>query len=208
MARNKTSKAWMQEHVNDPYVRRAQAEGMRSRAAYKLQQLAERDKLLKPGMTVVDLGAAPGGWSQVAGRIAGETGRVVAVDLLEMTPVAGVKFIHGDFGEDAVLAEVERAIGDGGVDLVLSDMAPNISGVASVDQARSVALAELALDFAVNHLKPQGNFLVKLFQGSGFEALVADIRRKFVQVMIRKPEASRSRSSEVYVVAKGLKASG
>jgi len=208
MARNKTSKAWMQEHVNDPYVRRAQAEGMRSRAAYKLQQLAERDKLLKPGMTVVDLGAAPGGWSQVAGRIAGETGRVVAVDLLEMTPVAGVKFIHGDFGEDAVLAEVERAIGDGGVDLVLSDMAPNISGVASVDQARSVALAELALDFAVNHLKPQGNFLVKLFQGSGFEALVADIRRKFVQVMIRKPEASRSRSSEVHVVAKGLKASG
>jgi 23S rRNA (uridine2552-2'-O)-methyltransferase len=208
MARNKTSKAWMQEHVNDPYVRRAQAEGMRSRAAYKLQQLAERDKLLKPGMTVVDLGAAPGGWSQVAGRVAGETGRVVAVDLLEMTPVAGVKFIHGDFGEDAVLAEVEQAIGSGGVDLVLSDMAPNISGVASVDQARSVALAELALDFAVNHLKPQGNFLVKVFQGSGFEALVADIRRRFVQVMIRKPEASRSRSSEVYVVAKGLKARG
>ncbi len=208
MARNKTSKAWMQEHVNDPYVRKAQAEGMRSRAAYKLQQLAERDKLLKPGMTVVDLGAAPGGWSQVAGRVAGETGRVVAVDLLEMTPVAGVKFIHGDFGEDAVLAEVQQAIGGGGVDLVLSDMAPNISGVASVDQARSVALAELALDFAVNHLKPQGNFLVKVFQGSGFEALVADIRRKFVQVMIRKPEASRSRSSEVYVVAKGLKARG
>lgn len=208
MARNKTSKAWMQEHVNDPYVRRAQAEGMRSRAAYKLQQLAERDKLLKPGMTVVDLGAAPGGWSQVAGRVAGDGGRVVAVDLLDMTPVAGVTFIRGDFGEDAVLAEVEQAIGGGGVDLVLSDMAPNISGVASVDQARSVGLAELALDFAVNHLKPQGNFLVKVFQGSGFEALVADIRRKFVQVMIRKPEASRSRSSEVYVVAKGLKARG
>jgi 23S rRNA (uridine2552-2'-O)-methyltransferase len=206
MTRSKTSKAWMQEHVNDPYVRKAQAEGMRSRAAYKLQQLAERDKLLKPGMTVVDLGAAPGGWSQVAGRIAGETGRVVAVDLLDMPPVAGVKFICGDFGEDAVLAEVERAIGAGGVDLVLSDMAPNISGVASVDQVRSVGLAELALDFAVNHLKPQGNFLVKVFQGSGFEAFVADIRRKFVQVMIRKPEASRSRSSEVYIVAKGLKA--
>lgn len=206
MTRSKTSKAWMQEHVNDPYVRKAQAEGMRSRAAYKLQQLAERDKLLKPGMTVVDLGAAPGGWSQVAGRVAGDSGRVVAVDLLDMTPVAGVTFIRGDFGEDAVLAEVEQAIGGGGVDLVLSDMAPNISGVASVDQARSVGLAELALDFAVNHLKPQGNFLVKVFQGSGFEALVADIRRKFVQVMIRKPEASRSRSSEVYVVAKGLKA--
>lgn len=208
MARNKTSKAWMQEHVNDPYVRRAQAEGMRSRAAYKLQQLAERDKLLKPGMTVVDLGAAPGGWSQVAGRVAGDSGRVVAVDLLDMTPVAGVTFIRGDFGEDAVLAQVEQAIGGGGVDLVLSDMAPNISGVASIDQARSVGLAELALDFAVNHLKPQGNFLVKVFQGSGFEALVADIRRKFVQVMIRKPEASRSRSSEVYVVAKGLKVRG
>lgn len=208
MARSKTSKAWMQEHVNDPYVRKAQAEGMRSRAAYKLEQLAERDKLLKPGMTVVDLGAAPGGWSQVAGRVAGERGRVVAVDLLDMPPVAGVTFIRGDFGNDAVLAEVQQAIGDGGVDLVLSDMAPNISGVASVDQARSVGLAELALDFAVNHLKPQGNFLVKVFQGSGFEALVADIRRKFVQVMIRKPEASRSRSSEVYVVAKGLKARG
>lgn len=208
MTRSKTSKAWMQEHVNDPYVRKAQAEGMRSRAAYKLQQLAERDKLLKPGMTVVDLGAAPGGWSQVAGRVAGSSGRVVAVDLLDMTPVAGVTFIRGDFGEDTVLAEVEQAIGGGGVDLVLSDMAPNISGVASVDQARSVGLAELALDFAVNHLKPQGNFLVKVFQGSGFEALVADIRRKFVQVMIRKPEASRSRSSEVYVVAKGLKARG
>lgn len=208
MTRSKTSKAWMQEHVNDPYVRKAQAEGMRSRAAYKLQQLAERDKLLKPGMTVVDLGAAPGGWSQVAGRVAGSSGRVVAVDLLDMTPVAGVTFIRGDFGEDTVLAEVEQAIGGGGVDLVLSDMAPNISGVASVDQARSVGLAELALDFAVNHLKPQGNFLVKVFQGSGFEALVADIRHKFVQVMIRKPEASRSRSSEVYVVAKGLKARG
>jgi 23S rRNA (uridine2552-2'-O)-methyltransferase len=206
MARNKTSKAWMHEHVNDPYVKRAQAEGMRSRAAYKLEQLAERDKLLKPGMVVVDLGAAPGGWSQVAGRAVGHAGRVVAVDLLEMTPVAGVTFVHGDFGEDAVLAKVEKAIGSGGVDLVLSDMAPNISGVAGVDQARSVGLAELALDFAVNHLKPQGNFLVKVFQGSGFDALVADIRRRFVQVMIRKPEASRSRSNEVYVVGKGLKA--
>lgn len=205
MARNKTSKAWMQEHVTDPYVRRAQVEGMRSRAAYKLQQLAERDHLLKPGMVVVDLGAAPGGWSQVAGRVAGVGGRVVAVDLLEMVPVAGVTFIHGDFGDDKVLAAVEKALGGSGADLVLSDMAPNISGVASVDQARSVGLAELALDFAVKHLKPQGNFLVKLFQGSGFEELVGEIRRQFVQVMIRKPDASRSRSNEVYVVAKGLK---
>lgn len=206
MAKNKSNKAWMHEHVTDPYVRRAQVEGMRSRAAYKLQQLAERDKLLKPGITVVDLGAAPGGWSQVARRAAGDAGRVVAVDLLEMAPVAGVTFIHGDFGDDAVLEAVENALGGQGADLVLSDMAPNISGVAAVDQARSVGLAELALDFAVNHLKPQGNFLVKVFQGSGFEALVAEIRRRFVQVMIRKPDASRSRSNEVYVVAKGLKA--
>lgn len=206
MARNKTSKAWMHEHVNDPYVRRAQAEGMRSRAAYKLQQLAERDKLLKPGMTVVDLGSTPGGWSQVAAKAVGASGRVVAVDLLEMVGVAGVHFIHGDFGDDAVLAEIERALGGQGADLVLSDMAPNLSGVAGTDQARSIGLAELALDFAVKHLKPRGNFLVKVFQGSGFEALVAEIRRCFVQVVIRKPEASRSRSSEVYVVAKGLKA--
>lgn len=195
----------MQEHVTDPYVRKAQAEGMRSRAAYKLQQLAERDSLLKPGMVVVDLGAAPGGWSQVAGRIVGPEGRVVGVDLLEMLPLPGVRFVQGDFGEDAVLAEVEAFLEGRPVDLVLSDMAPNISGVASVDQARSMGLAELALDFAVNHLKPQGNFLVKVFQGSGFEQLVSELRRNFVQVMIRKPDASRSRSSEVYLVGKGLK---
>ena len=206
MARNKTSKAWMQEHVTDPYVRKAQAEGMRSRAAYKLQQLAERDHLLKPGMVVVDLGCAPGGWAQVAGRVVGPEGRVVGVDLLEMLPVPGVRFVQGDFGDDAVLAEVEKWLESRSVDLVLSDMAPNMSGVASVAQARSIGLAELALDFAVNHLKPQGNFLVKVFQGSGFEQLVAEIRRRFVQVMIRKPEASRSRSNEVYLVAKGLKA--
>lgn len=206
MAKNKTSKAWMQEHVTDPYVRKAQAEGMRSRAAYKLQQLAERDHLLKSGMVVVDLGSAPGGWSQVAGRVVGPEGRVVGVDLLEMLPVPGVRFVQGDFGDDAVLAEVEKLLEGRPVDLVLSDMAPNMSGVASVDQARSIGLAELALDFAANHLKPQGNFLVKVFQGSGFEPLVADIRRRFVQVMIRKPEASRSRSNEVYLVAKGLKA--
>ena len=196
----------MQEHVTDPYVRKAQAEGMRSRAAYKLQQLAERDHLLKPGMVVVDLGCAPGGWAQVAGRVVGPEGRVVGVDLLEMLPVPGVRFVQGDFGDDAVLAEVEKWLESRSVDLVLSDMAPNMSGVASVDQARSIGLAELALDFAVNHLKPQGNFLVKVFQGSGFEELVAEIRRRFVQVMIRKPEASRSRSNEVYLVAKGLKA--
>ncbi|MFZ9194301.1 MAG: RlmE family RNA methyltransferase [Burkholderiales bacterium] len=206
MAKNKTSKAWMQEHVTDPYVRKAQAEGMRSRAAYKLQQLAERDHLLKPGMVVVDLGCAPGGWAQVAGRMVGSEGRVIGVDLLEMLPVPGVRFVQGDFGDDSVLAEVEKYLEARPVDLVLSDMAPNMSGVASVDQARSIGLAELALDFAVNHLKPQGNFLVKVFQGSGFEELVAEIRRRFAKVMIRKPEASRSRSNEVYLVGKGLKA--
>lgn len=195
----------MQEHVSDPYVRKAQAEGMRSRAAYKLQQLAERDNLFKPGMVVVDLGSAPGGWSQVAGRLVGSEGRVIGVDLLEMLPVPGVRFVQGDFGDDLVLAEVEKLLDGRPVDLVLSDMAPNMSGVASVDQARSIGLAELALDFSINHLKPQGNFLVKVFQGSGFEQLVADIRRCFVQVMIRKPEASRSRSNEVYLVAKSLK---
>ena len=196
----------MQEHVTDPYVRKAQAEGMRSRAAYKLQQLAERDHLLKPGMVVVDLGCAPGGWAQVAGRMVGSEGRGIGVDLLEMLPGPGGRFVQGDFGDDAVLAEVEKYLEARPVDLVLSDMAPNMSGVASVDQARSIGLAELALDFAVNHLKPQGNFLVKVFQGSGFEELGAEIRRRFVQVMIRKPEASRSRSNEVYLVGKGLKA--
>ena len=206
MARTRTSKAWMQAHVNDPYVRRAQAEGMRSRAAYKLQQLAERDKLLKPGLVVVDLGCAPGGWSQVAAKAVGDTGLVVGVDLLDMMPLPGVRFLRGDFGDDAVLADLIERLGGRSADLVLSDMAPNISGVGSVDQARSIALAELALDFALKHLKPQGNFLVKVFQGTGFEALVAQLRRRFVQVLIRKPEASRSRSSEVYLLGKGLKA--
>lgn len=206
MARTRTSKAWMQEHVNDPFVRRAQAEGMRSRAAYKLEQLAGRDKLLKPGMVVVDLGAAPGGWSQVAARAVGGSGLVVGVDLLDMAPLPGVRFLRGDFGDDAVLNTLLELLGGRGVDLVLSDMAPNISGVSSVDQARSIGLAELAMDFALKHLKPQGNFLVKVFQGEGFDALVAAMRRRFVQVLIRKPEASRSRSSEVYLVGKGLKA--
>ena len=208
MARNKTSKAWMQEHVTDHYVKRAQAEGMRSRAAYKLEQLAERDRLLRPGMVVVDLGAAPGGWSQVASRALGGQGRVIAVDLLEMVPLNGVSFIQGDFADDEILVAVEQILGVGGADLVLSDMAPNITGVAVVDQARSIGLAELALDFAVNHLNVNGNFLVKVFQGAGFEALVATIRLQFKQVLIRKPDASRSRSNEVYIVAKGLRSGG
>lgn len=206
MARNRFGKAWMHEHINDPYVRRAQTEGMRSRAAYKLEQLAAQDDLLKPGMTVVDLGSAPGSWSQLARRAVGDSGQVIALDLLDMAPVHGVQFILGDFAEDAVLAELEKALGGRQVDLVLSDMAPNLSGIPGVDQARSTALAELALEFCCKHLKNNGNFLIKVFQGSGFEALLAAIRQSFVKVMIRKPDASRSRSKEVYVVAKGLKA--
>ncbi len=195
----------MREHVNDAYVKRAQSEGYRSRAAYKLAQIAERDKLLKHGMIVVDLGAAPGGWSQIAARQVAPGGRVIAVDQLEMPGLAGVSVVQGDFHEEATLAELERLLEGKAVDLVLSDMAPNISGIASVDQARAVALAELALDFSVKHLKPEGNFLVKLFQGSGFEEFVKAVRGHFGQVLIRKPEASRSRSNEVYVLGKGLK---
>lgn len=205
MARSKTSKAWMHEHVNDPYVKRANAEGYRSRAAYKLQQLADRDRLLAPGMLVVDLGAAPGGWSQVAAKAVGERGRVVAVDLLPVTPMHGVTVIEGDFQDDAVLAQVEAALGGRPADLVMSDMAPNISGIPLVDQARHAGLAELALDFAVKHLKPRGNFLVKSFQGAGYDDFVKAMRAQFDQVVTRKPEASRSRSNEVYLLGKSLR---
>jgi 23S rRNA (uridine2552-2'-O)-methyltransferase len=207
MKRTKTSKAWMREHVNDPYVKRAQSEGYRSRAAYKLAQIAGRDKLLRPGMIVVDLGAAPGGWSQVAAQGVAPGGRVLAVDLLEMPALSGVTFIRGDFQGSDALAELERLLAGKAVDLVLSDMAPNITGIATVDQARAVGLAELALDFAINHLKPQGNFLVKVFQGDGFEEFIKALRGHFRQVLTRKPEASRSRSNEVYLLGKGLKRS-
>lgn len=195
----------MMQHVNDPYVKRATAEGMRSRAAYKLQQINEKDHLLKPGMVVVDLGAAPGGWSQVAGRLVAPGGRVVAIDLLEMTDLYGVTFIRGDFSENAGLAALEQALDGMPVDLVLSDMAPNISGIAQVDQARLVGLVELALDFAAKHLKPQGNFLVKMFHGAGFDAYVKAMRGVFRQVQTRKPDASRKGSREVYLLGKGLK---
>ena len=195
-------KKWMQEHVADAYVKRAQAEGMRSRAAYKLEQLAVRDRLLAPGMTVVDLGAAPGSWSQVAAARVGARGRVIALDLLEMTPLPGVTFIRGDFRDSAVAEELEQALGGQRVDLVLSDLAPNVSGIPASDQARMLELAELAQEFALKHLKPQGNFLVKLFQGAAFESLLRQLRSRFVSVAVRKPDASRSRSSEVYVVCR------
>jgi 23S rRNA (uridine2552-2'-O)-methyltransferase len=198
-------KSWMQEHVTDAYVKRARVEGMRSRAAYKLDEITARDRLLKPGMVVVDLGAAPGGWSQVAAGRVGPRGRVIALDLLEMPSLPGVTFLRGDFRDDATLAELERMLGGQRADLVLSDMAPNLSGIASSDQARVLELAELALDFALKHMKPKGNFLVKTFQGAGFEDYLKILRSRFSAVAVRKPEASRDRSREVYLLGKGLK---
>lgn len=205
MARTKSSKAWLREHVTDLYVKRAQTEGYRSRAAYKLQQIAARDKLFGAGMTVVDLGAAPGGWSQVAAQAVASGGRVFALDVLELVPLPGVDFVQGDFSSEATLAELERLLAGRPVDLVLSDMAPNMSGIADADQARMMALAELALDFALKHLKPQGKFLVKLFQGAGFEPFLRTMRTRFTQVLVRKPEASRSRSREVYLLGKDVR---
>ncbi len=197
MKKSKTSKQWMMEHVNDPYVQRAQKEGYRSRAAYKLLEIAERDHLLKPGRVVVDLGATPGGWSQVA---AAKGCRVIGLDLLPMQPIPGVEFIQGDFREDAVLAELEARLGGKPVNLVISDMAPNISGISVADQARAMYLAELALDFASNHLEPGGAFLVKVFQGAGFEDFLKLMRSRFAKVVVRKPGASRDRSSEQYLL--------
>lgn len=209
MKKHKTSKAWMHEHVTDHYVQRAKAEGWRSRAAFKLMEIDEWDKsggrLLRPGMLVVDLGAAPGGWAQVAAERVGSGGRVLALDLLDMAPVAGVEFVLGDFREDAVLAELTLRLAGRSVDLVISDMAPNISGVAATDQARSVHLAELALEFACNHLKPGGNFLVKTFQGQGFDAFRRVMAVAFEKVVVRKPKSSRDRSSEVYLLGLGCR---
>jgi 23S rRNA (uridine2552-2'-O)-methyltransferase len=202
MSRNKTSKAWMRRHVNDLYVRQARDEGYRSRAAFKLIEIAARDQLLKPGMTVVDLGAAPGGWSQAAAAAVGTSGRVIALDAIEMMPLSGVTFVLGDFREPAVLAELESILEGCLPDLVLSDMAPNLSGVAVTDQARAMALAELALEFAVQWLKPEGAFLVKTFHGSGYEEFVRQMRRFFVTVQVRKPKASRGSSSEVYLMGR------
>lgn len=203
MTRSKSSHRWLKEHFSDPYVKKAQAEGMRSRAAYKLEELVERDKLLKPGMVVVDLGAAPGGWSQWVRQAMGDSGRVIALDILEMPGLAGVEFLHGDFREDGVLSALENLLNGQAVDLVLSDMAPNMSGVDAVDQARAMHLAELAMDFADRHLRPEGSFLIKLFQGVGFDDYVRDLRKRYARVVIRKPAASRKRSPEVYALAQG-----
>ena len=204
--RSQSSQRWLKEHFSDPYVKKAQAEGLRSRAAYKLEELIERDRLLKPGMTVVDLGAAPGGWSQYVRQAMGDNGRVVAMDILDMPSLAGVEFLHGDFREQAVLSQLEAMLGGAQVDLVLSDMAPNKSGVDAVDQPRAMHLAELAMDFADHHLRTGGAFLIKLFQGEGFDDYVRDMRRRYDKVSIRKPEASRKRSPEVYALGQGKRA--
>ena len=206
MTRSKSSGAWLKRHVNDPYVRRANAQGYRSRAAYKLLEIVERERLAPPGSTVVDLGAAPGSWSQVlAARIA-RSGLVFAVDLLEMAAIPGVTIIQGDFSEEAVLRRLEKALAGRKIDLVVSDMAPNISGVRSSDQARSIHLCELALDFAETHLNSGGAFVVKAFQGAGYPEFLAAMRRIFVSVASRKPGASRGESNEMYLVGKNLKA--
>ena len=193
----------MAQHVADPYVRRAKALGYRSRAAFKLAEIDRTDRLFAPGQRVVDLGAAPGGWSQVAAEKVGAGGQVIAVDILEMAPLPGVTVIQGDFTEETVVREVERTLHGARVDLVLSDMSPNLSGVAPADQARSIHLCELALEFGLAHLKPGGSLLVKGFQGAGFPALLQRLRGSFERVASRKPDASRSRSSEMYLLARG-----
>jgi len=200
VARSKSSARWLQEHFSDPYVKRAHAEGWRSRAVFKLDELIERDTLLKPGMIVVDLGAAPGGWSQMARERLAESGRVIALDILPMQGIGGVECILGDFREDSALIELEAVLNGAAVDLVLSDMAPNMSGVGAVDQDRSMHLAELAAVFADTHLKKGGAFLTKLFQGQGFDEYVRRLRGTYARVSIRKPKASRARSNEVYAL--------
>ena len=199
--KNKTSKQWMREHVNDPFVQLAQKQGYRSRAAYKLLEIDAKDRLLKPGTVVVDLGATPGGWSQVAAAKVGRSGAVIALDLLPLEGVPGVDFILGDFREAAVLQQLKNVLQGRAVGLVISDMAPNISGVASTDQARAMHLAELAMEFALEHLRPEGSFLVKVFQGAGFEDFLKLMKSRFAKVATRKPKASRDRSSELYLLA-------
>lgn len=205
MARSKSSGRWLQEHFNDQYVKQSQQDGYRSRASYKLVELNDKDKLIRPGMTVVDLGAAPGGWSQVAADLVGDKGFVLASDILEMDSLADVTFIQGDFTEDEVFEQLLGALDGRPVDLVISDMAPNMSGMANVDQPRAMHLVELALDMAKSVLKPNGNFAAKVFQGEGFDQYMKDCRASFTKVVTRKPDSSRARSREVYLVAKGFK---
>jgi 23S rRNA (uridine2552-2'-O)-methyltransferase len=200
-----SSKAWMHEHINDEFVKRAQKEGYRARAAYKLTEIDDKDKLIKPGMTIVDLGATPGSWSQVVMQRLKGQGRIIALDLLEMEPIKGVEFIQGDFREDAVLKQLENSLNGKQVDLVIADMAPNITGITIVDQAGAAYLTELALEFSKEWLKPNGNFLVKVFIGEGFDEILKNMRLLFDKVVTRKPKASRGRSNEVYLLGIGRK---
>ncbi|MBC7698343.1 MAG: 23S rRNA (uridine(2552)-2'-O)-methyltransferase RlmE [Bacteroidia bacterium] len=200
-----SSKAWMHEHINDEFVKRAQKEGYRARAAYKLTEIDDKDKLIKPGMVIVDLGATPGSWSQVVVQRLKGQGRVIALDLLEMDPINGVEFIQGDFREESVLKLLEEKLNNKKVDLVIADMAPNISGITIVDQAGAAYLTELALEFTKEWLKPSGNFLVKVFIGEGFDEILKNMRSMFDKVVTRKPKASRGRSNEVYLLGMGRK---
>ena len=205
MARSKSSARWLKEHFDDPYVKMAQKDGYRSRASYKLLEVQERDRILRPGMTVVDLGSAPGGWSQVTSRVIGDKGRLIASDILPMDSIADVTFIQGDFTEDAVFAQILEAIGDHPVDLVISDMAPNMSGLRSADQPRAMYLCELALDLSTRVLRPGGDFLIKIFQGEGFDEYHKQTRELFDKVLMRKPLSSRDRSREQYLLARGFR---
>ncbi|MBU1293821.1 MAG: 23S rRNA (uridine(2552)-2'-O)-methyltransferase RlmE [Gammaproteobacteria bacterium] len=205
MARSKSSNNWMKEHFDDPYVKKSQQDGYRSRASYKLIEINDKDKLFKPAMRVVDLGAAPGGWSQVAAKLVGDHGTIVASDILEMAPLPGVSFVQGDFTEQEVYEAILAEIGDKKADLVISDMAPNMSGNSSSDQPQAMYLVELALDMAAQVLRPGGNFLVKVFQGEGFEEYLKTMRVQFESVVTRKPDASRARSREVYLLGRQYK---
>ncbi len=203
--RSKSSANWLREHFNDPFVKQAQKDGYRSRASYKLLEIQEKDRLIRPGMSVIDLGAAPGGWSQVTSRLIGGQGRLIASDILEMDSIPDVTFIQGDFTQDEVLRQILEAVGDSHVDLVISDMAPNMSGTPAVDIPRAMFLCELALDLAIRVLRPGGDFLIKIFQGEGFDVYLKDVRTKFDKVQMRKPSSSRDRSREQYLLGKGFK---
>jgi 23S rRNA (uridine2552-2'-O)-methyltransferase len=204
MPRSKSSNEWLRRHVNDPFVKKAQIDGYRSRSAYKLIELNEKDRLIKPGMRIMDLGSAPGGWSQVAGKLVGKKGRVLATDILPMDPITNVDFIQGDFTDEAVVEQLRAWLGDSRFDLIISDIAPNITGIDSADQAGSMYFLELALDTVHKTLKPGATFAAKMFQGSGSDQYVKDLRTSFEKVLIRKPSASRKESREVYIVAKGF----
>ena len=205
MAKSKSSQRWLKEHFDDEYVKKARREGYRSRAVYKLQEIQEKDRILKPGMVVVDLGAAPGGWSQYALGPLGRKGQLVAMDILPMEPLPGVEFVEGDFREDAVLERMLDVIDGRPIDLVMSDIAPNITGMGAIDQPRAMYLVELAVDFADQVLKPGGDLLAKVFQGEGFDDLIRSLRSRYGKVLVRKPAASRPRSREVYALARGRK---